>query len=183
MGRRLRQRTNASRQVWWPRTGARLRGDRSRATSARGQRLQIDMLTWWRRTASHIRPLMLVFSAGCASILGADFDRPAGTDAGAGGSSCPGADVTCAGKCGQILDACSHLVDCGGCNVGQDCGGGGAPNVCGAGQCTPSCNVKACGTSDGCSRVCTDGFCEGGQRWPMRCSVLARRSRGWGRRT
>jgi hypothetical protein len=76
----------------------------------------------------------------------------AGTDAAispdAGTDACtPDVAATCAGRCGNIVDArCGQLVDCGDPCVGSDsCGGGGTPGVCG---CTPSgdpCAGVVCG--------------------------------------
>jgi N-acetylneuraminic acid mutarotase len=107
---------------------------------------------------------------GCGAILG-NLDTSvadAGLDAEAGASVEDGACVpperTCAGKCGQLLDVCGALVDCGACALGQACGGGGTPNVCGSGICTPNCAGKGCGQSDGCSLVCTEGACDQGLR-------------------
>src|SRR5580658_2509768 len=86
--------------------------------------------------------LLLLVVAGCASIIGADFDHSAARDIGseeAGGERggepdgtavCPPQSETCKGKCGQLLDACQQLIECGGCMIGEMCGGGGTPNVC-----------------------------------------------------
>jgi hypothetical protein len=99
--------------------------------------------------------------AGCASLIGADFDRPGVPDMDASlGAACTQADA-CKGKCGQLLDACGSAVECGSCPGTQSCGGAGTANVCGLGTCAPSCAGKACGQSDGCSRVCTGTACGG----------------------
>jgi hypothetical protein len=115
---------------------------------------------------------------GCGLLLGNAFDVALSADAGADGPSddggsgvdasgpetgCTPDPTTCAGKCGQVVD-CGALVDCGGCAVGMACGGGGVPNVCGLGTCVPSCVGIACGASDGCGSVCTEGACGDGQR-------------------
>jgi hypothetical protein len=69
------------------------------------------------------------------------LDLPAGCDQPSPNQNCeifcncadPGA---CAGKCGEIVDACGQVVECGGCaGMGETCGGGGVPNVCGTLDC------------------------------------------------
>jgi hypothetical protein len=122
---------------------------------------------------------------GCAALVGVDFDRVVVLDGGASadgtvpgddgglgpdGAPVPGTDagciqgVTCTGKCGQVVDTCGAIVDCGSCAAGQTCGAAG-PNRCGNGTCTPTCAGKKCGQSDGCSAPCPTGPCAGnGQR-------------------
>ncbi len=148
-------------------------------------RAQLRRLVPWLLAAS----LLALLSGGCASLLGADFDRgPAGTgtdgtDGGGGdGQVAVGADgapvttadgavgpcvrddaADCVGRCGELKGRCGQVLSCGGCPSGQSCGGGGA-NACGTSTCTPSCTGKACGDNDGCSSVCTTGACGTGQR-------------------
>ena len=130
--------------------------------------------------------LIVALGAGCASLLGADFDRPgAPDDAGLGaqdgaqgdapttaadgapldtGGACTRDDVAdCVGKCGELKGRCGPIITCGGCPSGQSCGGAGA-NACGTGSCTPTCAGKACGANDGCSSVCQSGDCGSGLR-------------------
>jgi N-acetylneuraminic acid mutarotase len=113
---------------------------------------------WSRvRSLSFVIPLVVAGTA-CSSAPN-PADLFANTDAGGIGPvdpNCVPSPTTCAGKCGSLRDVCGAVVDCGGCTGGDRCGGGG-PNVCGTGTCTPSCDGKACGESDGCSRVCTQG--------------------------
>src|SRR5262249_50203794 len=124
--------------------------------------------------------LAFVLAAGCASIVGADFERPgAGELAEAGsaedaegqeGASVPesatagcarDAAAGCAGKCGRLKGRCAQALDCGGCPSDPRCGGGG-PNVCGEGACTPTCAGKRCGESDGCAGLCSADSCGAG---------------------
>ena len=80
-----------------------------------------------------------VLVGGCASFrsTGVDGASDAGAHATAEGAAridggdggCPSQAATCAGKCGQLLNPCGQLVDCGGCSIGMDSGGGGKPNV------------------------------------------------------
>jgi hypothetical protein len=123
---------------------------------------------------------------GCGALLGVDFDATrdgangggdrvldattssdAGAEAGPFSAVDPAcvddANRVCEGKCGTLRDRCGAIVACGGCNAGETCGGGG-PNVCGSGACTPRCSGKACGESDGCSAVCSEGPCGDGLR-------------------
>src|SRR5262245_6463001 len=73
------------------------------------------------------------------------------------GGNCIPDPNPCQGKCGQFTN-CQMLIMCGDCPQGLICGGGG-PNICGTSMCTPDCTGKACGDSDGCRGVCSDGMC------------------------
>jgi hypothetical protein len=133
-------------------------------------------------------PLAITFGLcawGCGALVGVDWDRVVvldagagvgadgtapGNDTGIGDDGSPGTDggcvrgATCAGRCGQVVDSCGAIIDCGACASGQTCGGGG-PNRCGTGPCTPTCIGKTCGQSDGCSGPCLTALCAGaGQR-------------------
>ncbi len=108
-------------------------------------------------------------AAGPDGTSGVDGgDSSLGVDAGdssrAVDGACPANPSDCTGKCGQLIGSCGTVVDCGSCAPGLSCGAGGTPNVCGMGMCTPSCAGKACGASDGCSGICTQGTCGQGQR-------------------
>ncbi len=59
-------------------------------------------------------------------------------------------------ECGQVLDGCGTVLDCGICDEPDTCGGGGFPNRCG---CTPRCAGRQCGP-DGCDSDCGD--CDSG---------------------
>jgi hypothetical protein len=87
------------------------------------------------------------------------------------GSSVPGGGsgncLTCADQgatCGQVLDNCGNVLECGSCSGQQTCGGGGR-NVCGDGSCLPSsCETLGadCGqVSDNCSLILQCGECTG----------------------
>ncbi len=107
-------------------------------------------------------------SAVDATVDSTAVPDSAGSDSGAADSGTDAAAACdaggdCAGQCGQLVDPCGQVVDCGGCEAGT-CGGGGTPNVCGSGPCAASCSGKACGQSDGCGGICTDGSCPGGER-------------------
>jgi hypothetical protein len=76
-------------------------------------------------------------------------------------------------NCGQILDGCGGMLDCGACAAGQACGAGPNPawNVCG--DATPACtpDPNGCGDSqvncgpaqDGCGNLVQCGTCSAGQ--------------------
>jgi Kelch motif len=109
---------------------------------------------------------------GTAACSGADnMDLGLGSDASVapdGGAAAPDATLPdaggcvpfdtadCAGKCGKLVGRCGNVITCTACPGALTCGAGG-PNLCGTGTCTPSCTGKACGASDGCASVCTDG--------------------------
>jgi hypothetical protein len=114
--------------------------------------------------------IALLLLGGCASIVGADFDRPAALEQGTPDAGA--CDDPCPGKCGQTLDGCGKIADCGGCPSGQSCGGAG-PNVCGTGACTPSCTDKACGASDGCGGVCKGACPDAGPTCTPSCGGKA----------
>jgi len=80
------------------------------------------------------------------------------------------ASVTCAGKCGTVLNNCNEPVNCAGigvtCAAGQTCGGGSVPNVCGSGTpvcqplsssvvCADKCGFVSNGCPDGAGYTCT----------------------------
>jgi hypothetical protein len=83
-------------------------------------------------------------------------------------------------NCGQIVDNCGTVLDCGSCPAGESCGGGG-PNICGV-PCQPlTCadvNVSCGPIGDGCGNlIASCGSCSlpekcgGDGATPGACSV------------
>ena len=125
----------------------------------------------------------LALGSGCASVLGADFDRPAppvteagtGTDSGAGScvddSLCPGGLHCVQGTCSCDPTSCPGCCNGGTCEPGTEqavCGAGGVVcSVCGSGTtCGSTCGVcggngQACCAQDSCASplMCTAGKC------------------------
>jgi Hom_end-associated Hint len=72
--------------------------------------------------------------------------------------------VTCAGRCGIVIDNCGRQIDCGTTCPGREtCGGGGVPYMCG---CTPDDRATTCagrcGTVTGnCGQTVDCGSCGG----------------------
>ncbi|HSC89779.1 MAG TPA: hypothetical protein VLC09_21020, partial [Polyangiaceae bacterium] len=106
--------------------------------------------------------------AGGSALLGSLATGCAGNSDGPDGGSCV-PTVTCASAaydCGQALDNCGNVIECGSCGAGETCGAAG-PNVCGVGTCTPAtcaslgltCGPMAdgCGTAWSCGDECASG--------------------------
>jgi hypothetical protein len=101
--------------------------------------------------------------AGC---VGCGDGTPCGAAAECAGAVCasglcctPDAmAVTCAGKCGNVVNDCGQQVACGGCVSPQTCGGGGTPNVCGcAAGCPNWAKIKGDGADQSGQGVAVDG--------------------------
>lgn len=110
--------------------------------------------------------------AAIAACSGADPSQVVQGRPDGGPSACVAAPTTCAAKCGQILDTCGAVTECGACPAGTTCGGAG-PNACGTGPCTPSCAGKGCNESDGCSALCTAACGSPDVKDPTTCAEAA----------
>lgn len=131
------------------------------------------------------------FEAPFSESNGSPVDGSAGLDAGnerdgntdreaAGDASSECAVGTCAAlgaECGQVVDGCGHVLECGDCPDAQTCGAS-VPNVCGVGTCIPSTCEElgaTCGTfADGCGGTIECGGCDspetcGGGGNPNQC--------------
>jgi hypothetical protein len=102
--------------------------------------------TFREYAANAVCPALLVSGAlcSCASLIGADFDRPSATDAGV-------TDATTA----TTSDG-APVADCGACNAQEACD----EESC---SCTATCSGKACGADDGCGGKCTHAACATGE--------------------
>ncbi len=111
-----------------------------------------------------------------ATILGnggddasSSFSVPEGSTTGCVPKSCEDLGL----NCGQVLDGCGNLIQCGGCDGGV-CGAGDAANVCSVGvalgpdggPCVPATCTSLdanCGPiADGCGNLLQCGQCEAG---------------------
>jgi hypothetical protein len=115
----------------------------------------------------------LLLTVGCAKIWGFDDLRssPGAGGSGAGfpgtsgaaGSSCVPDYRLCTDRCGEIVDNCGTVSQCGSCYSPQSCGGGDVPNTCSEKPCVPSCEGQRCGQSNGCDGICGHGECPEGK--------------------